>query len=133
MGVFVAEKIIAALAKKHQGNIAQKTVLIAGFAFKENCPDTRNTKVIDIYTTLAVAGLQVSVYDPVVDADMVKKSFNVLLINDKDLASNYDVIILAVPHNQILSTLNFVSYKNAGSFIYDVKGVLPKEVIDGRL
>ena len=133
MGVFVAEKIIAALAKKHQGNIVQKTVLIAGFAFKENCPDTRNTKVIDIYTTLTAAGLQVSVYDPVVDADFVKKSFNVQLINDKDLASNYDAIILAVPHNQILSTLNFVSYKNAGSFIYDVKGVLPKEVIDGRL
>ena len=133
MGVFVAEKIIAALAKKHQGNIAQKTVLIAGFAFKENCPDTRNTKVIDIYTTLTAAGLQVSVYDPVVDADFVKKSFIVQLINDNDLASNYDAIILAVPHQQILSTLNFVSYKNAGSFIYDVKGVLPKALIDGRL
>ena len=133
MGVFVAEKIIAALAKKHQGNIAQKTVLIAGFAFKENCPDTRNTKVIDIYTTLTAAGLQVSVYDPVVDAAMVKKSFNVLLINDKDLASNYDAIILAVPHQQILLTLNFELYKNAGSFIYDVKGVLPKALIDGRL
>ena len=133
MGVFVAEKIIIALATKFNGNIAQKTVLIAGFAFKENCPDTRNTKVIDIYTTLTAAGLQVSVYDPVVDADFVKKSFIVQLINDNDLASNYDAIILAVPHQQILSTLNFVSYKNAGSFIYDVKGVLPKEVIDGRL
>jgi UDP-N-acetyl-D-galactosamine dehydrogenase len=133
MGVFVAEKIIAALAKKHQGNIAKKTVLIAGFAFKENCPDTRNTKVIDIYTTLTAAGLQVSVYDPVVDAEMLKKSFNVQLINDKDLASNYDAIILAVPHQQILLKLNFESYKNAGAFIYDVKGVLPKAIIDGRL
>ncbi len=133
MGVFVAEKIIAALAKKHQGNIAQKTVLIAGFAFKENCPDTRNTKVIDIYTTLTATGLQVSVYDPVVDADMVKKSFNVQLINDNDFASNYDAIILAVPHDQILATINFESYKNAGAFIYDVKGLLPKALIDGRL
>jgi UDP-N-acetyl-D-galactosamine dehydrogenase len=133
MGVFVAEKIIAALAKKHQGNIAQKTVLIAGFAFKENCPDTRNTKVIDIYTTLTAAGLQVNVFDPVVDADLVKKSFNVQLIYAKDLASNYDAIILAVPHKQILSNLNFELYKNTGAFIYDVKGVLPKEVIDGRL
>jgi UDP-N-acetyl-D-galactosamine dehydrogenase len=133
MGVFVAEKIIAALATKFNGNIAQKTVLIAGFAFKENCPDTRNTKVIDIYTTLTAAGLQVNVYDQVVDADLVKKFFNVQLINDKDLASNYDAIILAVPHQQILSTISFESYKNAGAFIYDVKGVLPKEVIDGRL
>ena len=133
MGVFVAEKIIAALAKKHQGNIAQKTVLIAGFAFKENCPDTRNTKVIDIYTTLTAAGLQVSVYDPVVDADMVKKSFNVEMISKENLAHSYDAIILAVPHQQILSTISFESYKNAGAFIYDVKGVLSKELIDGRL
>lgn len=133
MGVFVAEKIIAALAKKHQGNIAQKTVLIAGFAFKENCPDTRNTKVIDIYTTLTAAGLQVSVYDPVVDAAMVKNSFDVEMISKENLARKYDAIILAVPHQQILSTLSFESYKNAGTFIYDVKGVLPKELIDGRL
>ena len=133
MGVFVAEKIIAALAKKHQGNIAQKTVLIAGFAFKENCPDTRNTKVIDIYTTLTAAGLQVSVYDPVVDAAMVKNSFDVEMKSKENLASKYDAIILAVPHQQILSTINFESYKNAGTFIYDVKGVLPKEGIDGRL
>jgi UDP-N-acetyl-D-galactosamine dehydrogenase len=133
MGVFVAEKIIAALAKKHQGNIAQKTVLIAGFAFKENCPDTRNTKVIDIYTTLTSAGLQVSVYDPVVDVAMVKNSFDVEIISKENLASNYDAIILAVPHQQILATINFESYKNAGTFIYDVKGLLPKEVIDGRL
>jgi len=133
MGVFVAEKIIAALAKKHLGNIAQKTVLIAGFAFKENCPDTRNTKVIDIYTTLTAAGLQVSVYDPVVDAVMVKKSFNVEMITNENLDHNYDAIILAVPHQQILLNLNFESYKNAGAFIYDVKGVLPKAFIDGRL
>jgi UDP-N-acetyl-D-galactosamine dehydrogenase len=133
MGVFVAEKIIAALAKKHQGNIVQKTVLIAGFAFKENCPDTRNTKVIDIYTTLTAAGLHVSVYDPVVDAVMVKNSFDVEIISKENLAHKYDAIILTVPHQQILATINFELYKNAGTFIYDVKGVLPKEVIDGRL
>jgi UDP-N-acetyl-D-galactosamine dehydrogenase len=133
MGVFVAEKIIAALAKKHQGNIAQKTVLIAGFAFKENCPDTRNTKVIDIYTTLTAAGLQVSVYDPVVDATMVKNTFDVEIITNENLAHHYDAIILAVPHQQILTSINFESYKNAGAFIYDVKGVLPKDVVDGRL
>jgi UDP-N-acetyl-D-galactosamine dehydrogenase len=133
MGVFVAEKIIAALAKKHKGNIAQKTVLIAGFAFKENCPDTRNTKVIDIYTTLTAAGLEVSVYDPVVDAAMVNISFDVEIITNENLAHTYDAIILAVPHQQILATLNFESYKNTGAFIYDVKGVLPKALIDGRL
>jgi UDP-N-acetyl-D-galactosamine dehydrogenase len=133
MGVFVAEKIITALAKKYQGNIVQKTVLIAGFAFKENCPDTRNTKVIDIYTTLTAAGLLVSVYDPVVDATMVKNSFDVEILTIENLADNYDAIILAVPHQQVLSSINFEYYKNARAFIYDVKGVLPKKLIDGRL
>lgn len=133
MGVFVAQKIITALATKFNGNIANKTVLIAGFSFKENCPDTRNTKVIDIYTTLADAGLQVSVYDPVVDAEMAQKSFNLELIDHNNLAFNYDAIIFAVPHEQILATINFESYKTAGSIIYDVKGVLPKAIVDGRL
>jgi UDP-N-acetyl-D-galactosamine dehydrogenase len=133
MGVFVAQKIIAALAIKFNGNIANKTVLITGFSFKENCPDTRNTKVIDIYTTLTNAGLQISVYDPVVDAAMVKNSFDVEMINKENLATHYDAIILAVPHQQILTTINFESYKKAGAFIYDVKGVLPKALIDGRL
>jgi UDP-N-acetyl-D-galactosamine dehydrogenase len=133
MGVFVAEKIIAALAKKYQGNIANKTVLIAGFAFKENCPDTRNTKVIDIYTTLTAAGLQVSVYDPVVDAVMVQKTYSISLVQFDQIDKTYDAIILAVPHQHIIATINFGSYKNTGAFIYDVKGVLPKEVIDGRL
>jgi len=133
MGVFVAQKIIAALATKFNGNIANKTVLIAGFSFKENCPDTRNTKVIDIYTTLAAAGLQVSVHDPVVDADMVQKTYSIALTKTDQIANAYDAIILAVHHEQILATINFESYKKAGAFIYDVKGVLPKELIDGRL
>jgi UDP-N-acetyl-D-galactosamine dehydrogenase len=133
MGVFVAQKIITALATKFNGNIANKTVLIAGFSFKENCPDTRNTKVIDIYTTIAAAGLQVSLYDPVVDVAIVQKSFELGLTTSDQLASSYDAIVLAVPHNQILATINFESYKNAGSFIYDVKGALPKAIVDGRL
>lgn len=133
MGVFVAQKIIATLATKFSGNIAQKTVLIAGFAFKENCPDTRNTKVIDICTTLAAAGLQVHVYDPVVDAAEVQKSYDLKLTDHNSLATNYDAIIVAVPHEQILATINFESYKNAGTYIYDVKGVLPKAFVDGRL
>ena len=73
------------------------------------------------------------VFDPVVDAVKVQKSFNLELIDHNNLASNYDAIILAVPHQQILATINFESYKNAGSFIYDVKGVLPKAIVDGRL
>jgi UDP-N-acetyl-D-galactosamine dehydrogenase len=133
MGVFVAQKIITALATKFNGNIANKTVLIAGFSFKENCPDIRNTKVIDIYTTLAAAGLQVRVVDPVVDAAMAQKMYNISLTSLDQLSNTYDAIVLAVPHNQILASIHFESYKNTGSFIYDVKGVLPKAIVDGRL
>jgi UDP-N-acetyl-D-galactosamine dehydrogenase len=68
-----------------------------------------------------------------VDAAMVQKAYNISLTTSDQLASNYDAIILAVPHEQILATINFESHKNAGSFIYDVKGVLPKAVVDGRL
>jgi len=64
---------------------------------------------------------------------MVNNLFNVEIISKENLAHKYDAIILAVPHQQILATINFELYKNAGAFIYDVKGVLPKEVIDGRL
>ena len=73
------------------------------------------------------------VYDPVVDAAMVQKVYGVSLIPALDVASHYDAIILAVPHQQIISTISFESYKNEGAFIYDVKGVLPKALIDGRL
>jgi len=77
MGVWMAEKIITHLAKQFNGEIKGKKVLILGFAFKENCADTRNTKVIDVYNTLIQAGLDVSVYDPWVDSEFVKKEFGI--------------------------------------------------------
>jgi UDP-N-acetyl-D-galactosamine dehydrogenase len=73
MGVWMAEKIITHLAKQFNGDIKGKKVLILGFAFKENCADTRNTKVIDVYNTLIQAGLEVSVYDPWVDTEFKLK------------------------------------------------------------
>lgn len=77
MGVWMAEKIIAHLAKQFNGDIKGKRVLLLGFAFKENCADTRNTKVIDVYNTLIQAGLTVFIYDPWVDRKKVKEEFNI--------------------------------------------------------
>ncbi len=130
MGVFVGEKIIALLAKKFSGNIAGKKVLVLGFAFKENCADTRNTKVIDIYQTLNSAGLEVSVYDPLVSADSVKADYGVALLGT--LAPHYDAIVLAVAH-EAFSAIDFAAYKANGAIIYDTKGVLGTELVDGRL
>ncbi|OYW79553.1 MAG: hypothetical protein B7Z27_05330 [Sphingobacteriia bacterium 32-37-4] len=97
MGVWMAEKIIAHLAKKFNGDIKGKKVLILGFAFKENCADTRNTKVIDVYNTLLHAGLDVSIYDPWVDADFVQSEFGLKLIHSKE--GNFDYTFKAVNHS----------------------------------
>lgn len=130
MGVFVGEKVIALLAKKFLGQIGGKTVLILGFAFKENCADTRNTKVIDIYTTLNAAGLAVSVFDPLVHAATVQKEYGLSLVTAP--AQAYDAIVLAVGHDGF-QQIDFTGYKERGAIIYDAKGVLPVELVAGRL
>jgi len=96
MGVWMAEKIITNLAKEFNGNIKGKKVLILGFAFKENCADTRNTKVIDVYNTLVQGGLDVSIYDPWVDAEIVKKEYGVEISQSKK--GNFDYTFKAVNH-----------------------------------
>lgn len=96
MGVWRAEKIIAELATKFNGKIKGKKVLILGFSFKENCTDTRNTKVVDVYNILKQAGLDVTIYDPLVDASLVKNEFGIELANSKEGA--FDYIFKAVNH-----------------------------------
>lgn len=130
MGVFVGEKVIALLAKKFLGRLHGKTVLILGFAFKENCADTRNTKVIDIYTTLKAAGLEVSIHDPLVNEAAVQKAYGISLITK--LAKQYDAMILAVGHDAF-HQIDFTGYRERGALIYDAKSMLPVEVVDGRL
>lgn len=97
MGVWMGEKIIAHLAKQFKGEIKGKKVLILGFAFKENCADTRNTKVIDVYNTLINAGLDVQVFDPLVDSSLVKRNFNLALVDT--IERNFDYVFKAVNHS----------------------------------
>lgn len=130
MGIFVAEKTIALLAAKKKGAIQGSKVLLLGFAFKENCTDTRNTKVADIYHTLTHAGMHVSVYDPLVNREAVEKEYGIQLVNQID--AHPDAIILAVAHPVFLS-IDFAAYKKAGTVIFDAKGVLEREWVDGRL
>jgi UDP-N-acetyl-D-galactosamine dehydrogenase len=96
MGVWMAEKIIAYLAKQFNGDIKGKKVLILGFAFKENCADTRNTKVIDVYNTLIQVGLDVTVYDPWVDSEFVKKEFGINITQVS--TGQFDYTFKAVKH-----------------------------------
>ena len=129
MGKFVAEKVIKMLIAKDV-MIKGAKVLILGFAFKENCPDTRNTKVIDIYHELRTYMMEVDVYDPWAIKAKVEAEYRLSLIDQ--LRANYDAIILAVAHHDFLS-IDFKSYKNNGTIIFDTKAFIDRDLVDARL
>lgn len=133
MGDYVANQVIKLMNKKGV-LVKDSKILILGFTFKENCPDIRNTKVIDIYMTLKEYTDNITVYDPWVDSDRVKKEYNILISKDvKKLSNDYDVVILAVAHN-VFNDLNISMLLHDGKgVIYDVKGCLDKQIVDGRL
>lgn len=130
MGVFVAEKTIALLAARKKGHLPGAKVLILGFAFKENCSDTRNTKVVDIYHTLQHAGLQVTIYDPCVSSEAVAQEYGIQL--SETFSYQQDAVILAVAH-QVFQQLDFPGFRNNGALIFDAKSVLDRGVVDARL
>lgn len=131
MGVYVAEQVIKCMNKK--GILVKDAkILLLGITFKENCPDIRNTKVVDIYKTLAEYTSNVVVYDPLADASRVKKEYGITIVNDLPSQKDYDAVVLCVSHKQF-SGLDIKSLVKHDGVIYDVKGVLPKEIIDGRL
>jgi UDP-N-acetyl-D-galactosamine dehydrogenase len=135
MGIFVSNKVIKLMIKKGH-RIDGSGALILGITFKENCPDIRNSQVIDIYNELIQFGLHVDVYDPYADKEEVKKQYNIELINNiKNInGSNkkYDAIILAVSHSEFIS-LDLSSFTNQKAVIFDTKAVLNREIVDGRL
>lgn len=129
MGQFVAQKVIKLLGQRqHLSNDSR--VLILGFTFKENCPDTRNTRVIDIHEELQAFGLKVDTWDPQADPAQVKEEYGIELVNE--IGPSYDAIILAVGHSQFQS-LDWKELRASTKVIYDVKGILDKDLVDGRL
>lgn len=130
MGVFVANKVIKLMIKKGH-RIDGSKVLILGITFKENCPDIRNSKVIDIYNELLQFGVIVDVYDPHANHVEVMDEYNIKLI-DK-INKEYSCIILAVSHIEFLN-LDFDRLRSGtNSIIFDTKACLPISCIDGRL
>lgn len=130
MGMFVANKVIKMLVARNKVINAAKA-LILGFAFKENCPDTRNTRVIDIYKELRSFSMEVDVYDPWANVAEVKTEYNIQLIQSVDF-SHYDAIILAVAHQQFLQ-IDYAALKAKGSIIFDTKSFISRDLVDGRL
>lgn len=132
MGKYVAQEIIKLMIKK-DAKIKGGRALVLGITFKENCPDIRNTRTIDVIENLKDYQLTVDVCDPWANPVEVQKYFNLALIADfKNLNSSYDVIVLAVAHHQFLD-LNISSYKKEPTVVFDVKSFLPKEQVDGSL
>lgn len=134
MGDYVGNQVIKLMNKK--GVLVKDShILILGFTFKENCPDVRNTKIVDIYHTLQEYTNNITVYDPWASADRVEHEYGVQLTSSslEDMRGQYDAVILAVAHKEFIS-LDIRSFlKNENGVVYDVKGILNREVIDGRL
>ncbi len=129
MGMFIANKVVKLLIQKGK-KIKNSKVLILGITFKENCPDIRNSKVIDIYNELSQFGLNIDVFDPHANREEVENEYGITI---KLKLSKYDGIVLAVSHKEFLH-LNFETLKfDKNSIIYDIKSVLNKEIVDGRL
>jgi UDP-N-acetyl-D-galactosamine dehydrogenase len=127
MGQFVADKMIRALVNLHKGNIRGLRVLILGFTFKENCSDTRNTKVADLYHALCEAGLEVFVQDNRVPAD---KHPNIRFVED-GISMLPDAVIVAVKHDEF-KTIDYLSLHKHGVTIFDIQGVVPEELVSVR-
>jgi UDP-N-acetyl-D-galactosamine dehydrogenase len=130
MGEYVADRVIRLMLKKGI-QVLQSHILILGFTFKENCPDVRNTRVIDIYHTLSQYNLQLTVSDPWADVRRVKEEYDIELHNDIP-SGPYDAVILAVSHAQF-EKLDISSLLKPQSVVYDVKAVLDRRHVDGRL
>ncbi len=130
MGVFVASKLIKIMIQKGI-RIKGSNILILGITFKENCPDIRNTQVVDIYNELKTYNTNVDVYDPWANKEKVKEEYEIELIENPE-QTKYDAIILAVAHKEF-QNINFEQLKSEGVVIYDTKALIPKGLVDGRL
>lgn len=131
MGEYVANQVIKLMNKKGV-LVKDAKILLLGFTFKENCPDIRNTKIVDIYSTLNEYSNNITIYDPWADVDEVRREYGISVVNAIPEDTLYDAIILGVAHKEFLC-LDLRNYIKDNGVIYDVKSVLPREVIDGRL
>ncbi|MEC3878011.1 nucleotide sugar dehydrogenase [Parapedobacter sp. 10938] len=131
MGAFVANKVVKLMIKKNH-KIKDSRALILGITFKENCPDIRNTRVVDIYHELRQFGLTVDIHDPWADAVEVKREYGLTILNIVDTHLVYDAIILAVAHREFLH-FDYEHVKRNNGIIFDTKACLERSLVDGRL
>ena len=133
MPLYVAGQIVKRMLEKEIQPRGAR-VLVLGLAFKENCPDLRNTKVVDIIGEMDSYGMQVDIYDPWVDAAEAQEEYGLDLVDDPEQGV-YDVVVIAVAHDQFraLGTDGIRAFCNDRSVLYDIKYVLPPDAVDDRL
>lgn len=130
MGIFVAGKVVKLMiAKGHK--IKESSALLLGLTFKENCPDIRNTKMIDVYKEMIQYGMNVDIYDPWADKEEVQKEYGIQLQEQIDYLK-YEAIIIGVAHNEF-KRLDFQAFKDNGCVIFDTKAFINRDLVDGRL
>ena len=135
MGDYVANQTIKLMNKKGV-MVKDANILLLGITFKENCPDIRNTKIVDIYNTLKEYTDNITVYDPWADASHVKHEYGIDIYNGAydSLNGKFDAVILGVAHNEFTDKdVRELLADRINGVVYDVKGVLNREFIDGRL
>ena len=130
MGMFVANKVIKLMIQKGH-KISGCKALILGIAFKENCPDIRNTKVVDIHKELAQFGLHVDIYDPWANPSDVREEYGIDLISE--IGSDYDAIILAVSHQEFFELDYRKLTRSENAVIFDTKCFIDRKLVDSRL
>lgn len=128
---FIASKVVKLMIKKDI-NVSTAQALILGVTFKENCPDVRNTKVVDVYSELIEYGVKVDIYDPWASAEEVKHEYDVDILSSLNGEIKYDAIILAVSHNEFL-TMDLAKLRKGRSVLFDIKACLDRSQVDGRL
>ena len=132
MGPYVSQETIKMMIKKGI-KISGSNILVLGITFKEDCPDIRNSRAIDIIRELESYSVQVDVFDPWASKEEVKHEYGIDLITDeKEINKKYDGLILAVSHKEFLS-FDMKKFMNSPQITFDVKSILEKGVADSRL
>lgn len=131
MGAFVASKVIKLMIKNNH-KVNGTKVLVLGITFKENCPDIRNSRVIDIIRELKEFNCHVDIYDPWADKEEVKNEYGLDIMNENLNLNDYNGIVLAVAHDEFKKN-NYFKELSPDCILYDVKGIITKELITDRL
>ena len=129
MGAWIASQVVKLMIKKDI-TVKNARVLVMGITFKENCPDIRNTKVVDVVKELEQFGCVVDIFDPWANAEEVKHEYGRDIVSSYSI-NDYNALVLAVAHNEF-KALDF-SKRNANTVLYDIKSILPVGIVDGRL